>query len=402
MAFLYDQSPVGKGFNGDLFGRVKVSSPFTLFDAAHRYDINNDFTSKTNGNGTITYNSNQSSVYLNVGSTSGDYVYFESRRVFTYQAGKSLQVLQTFVFNSPKTNLRQRVGYFSVDNGFFLELDGTTINLVRRSKTTGTVVETRVSQSQWNIDKLDGTGPSGYNLDLTKSQILFSEYEWLGVGSVRLGFVIDGKPIIVHQFNHANVISGVYMTTASLPVRYEIENTGTTSGNSTLQQICVTVISNGGYERKVSPTIVKMTTVKNLTSTSFIPLITIRLKSDRMDSVVIPSQYDVLADSSSGMLFEVALLRNSTLTGSSYVVSNSPNVEYDISATSMTDGTQQYIEYSTTSNKITTPLNTTQEYNFDLQLGRDLDGVSDTLTLAARAIIGTGTIIGSMTFYDLT
>lgn len=402
MAFLYDQSPVGKGFNGDLFGRVKVSSPFTLFDAAHRYDINNDFTSKTNGSGTITYNSNQSSVYLNVGSTSGDYVYFESRRVFTYQAGKSLQVLQTFVFNSPKTNLRQRVGYFSVDNGFYLELDGTTVNLVRRSKTSGTVVETRVSQSQWNIDKLDGTGPSGYTLDLTKSQILFSEYEWLGVGSVRLGFVIDGKPIIVHQFNHANVISGVYMTTASLPVRYEIENTGTTSGNSTLQQICVTVISNGGYERKVSPTIVKMTTVKNLSSTSFIPLITIRLKSGRMDSVVIPSQYDVLADSSSGMLFEVAMIRNSTLTGSSYVASNSPNVEYDISATSMTDGTQQYLEYSTASNKITTPLNTTQEYNFDLQLGRDLNGVSDTLTLAARAITGTGTIIGSMTFYDLT
>jgi hypothetical protein len=402
MSFLYDQSPVGKGFNGDLFGRVKVSEPLTLFDDSERYEISPTFSIKTGGNGTTTSNLNQSSMSMTVGTSSGDYVYRESKRIFTYQPGKSLQVLQTFVFNSPKTNLRQRVGYFSVENGFYLELDGTTINLVKRSKSSGEVVETRVPQSQWNVDKLNGTGPSGYTLDLTKSQILFSEYEWLGVGSVRMGFAIDGKFIIVHQFNHANVISGVYMTTANLPVRYEIENTGVTSSASSLQCICVSVISNGGYERKVTPTISRMTTMKNLTSTSFIPLLTIRMKSGRTDSIIIPNTINVLADSTSGMTYEVALIRNATLTGASYINTDSNNVEMDITASALTGGTQVYVDYASTSNKVTTPINEPQQYNFDMQLGRTIDGVSDTLTLAARAISGTGTIIGSLSFYDLT
>jgi hypothetical protein len=153
---------------------------------------------------------------LAVTTTSGSKVYRETLRVFPYQPGKSLLILSTFVFNEAKTNLRQRAGYFDNNNGFFLELSGTTLSFVRRSYVSGTLVETKIPQSDWNTDKLDGTGLSGITLDMTKAQILWSDMEWLGVGSVRMGFVIDGVLITCHTFNHANIISSTYITTATL------------------------------------------------------------------------------------------------------------------------------------------------------------------------------------------
>jgi len=147
-----------------------------------------------------------------------------------------------------KTGLTQRVGYYGADNGFYLEQAGSSVSFVKRSVVTGSLVNTSVLQTNWNGDKLDGSGPSGLTLDLTKAQILWMDLEWLGVGSVRMGFVINGQFILCHTFNHANIIASTYITTASLPLRYEIFNTAGTSGTSTLKQVCSTVISEGGYE----------------------------------------------------------------------------------------------------------------------------------------------------------
>jgi hypothetical protein len=140
--------------------------------------------------------------------------------------------------NEGKANLRQRVGYYDNRNGIFLERAGNTAYIVKRSSVSGTPVDTRIQQNVWNNDALSGTGSSGKNLNLDKAQIFFTDVEWLGVGSVRAGFVIDGELIIAHQFNHANLESNVYMTTATLPVRYEIENIGITTSSSNLKQIC--------------------------------------------------------------------------------------------------------------------------------------------------------------------
>jgi hypothetical protein len=171
----------------------------------------------------------------------------ETTKVFSYQPGKSLLVLNTFVMNSPKENLRQRIGYFGADNGMYFEIGMEQHRyFVERSLSTGT--ETVVAQANWNIDKLDGTGVSGITLDITKAQILWMDIEWLGLGTVRMGFVIDGKFIHCHSFHHANFIESTYITTASLPLRYEIANTGITTSSSTLKQVCSTVISEGGYE----------------------------------------------------------------------------------------------------------------------------------------------------------
>ena len=148
------------GMAVDAFGRARISTPLTLFDSFNRYADNGKFNYSNTAGGTYGFISNTSSIDMTLTTTSGASVYRETKKVFAYQPGKSLQVLITFVMNTSKTNLRQRVGYFGSNNGFFLEQNGTTIQFVKRSSVTGSVVDTPITQSNWNIDKLDGTGPS--------------------------------------------------------------------------------------------------------------------------------------------------------------------------------------------------------------------------------------------------
>lgn len=403
MSHLYDQSPLGKGFSLDMFGRLKTGEAFTIFDSQNRYKVSEDFSNSTT-NGNVTYNANTSSIKLNVNQASGDKVYYETKKVFPYQPGKSLQVLQTFNFNSAKANLRQRAGYFSTQNGFFLEQDGSNICLVKRSYVTGSVIETKVTQSTWNQDKLDGTGVSGFTLDLSKAQLMFSEYEWLGVGSVRMGFAIDGKFIIAHQFDHANRTSSTYITTATLPVRYEIENTGTTASNSALEQICTTVISNGGYERLTEAwTATRTTGISSVgVASGYAPIVSIRLASDRTDAVILPSDIHVTGDGN-GSIYEYALIRNATITGGVWVVhtESNGNIEYNSNATSMSGGTvvQAGIFVSTTQSAGQAA--SLGEFRFDLQLGRDQTPTSDTITLSIRHLNTGGTVYGSLGWIDL-
>ena len=390
---------------GDLFGRTKISQPTTLFDASHIYQDNGQFADSISGAGaSVSYLVNQSSASLNVGTVSGEYVYRESYKVFTYQPGKSLQVFQTFVFNTAKTGLRQRAGYFSSENGFYLEQDGSDVYLVKRSYISGMVSNTRIAQSDWNRDRLDGTGPSGVTLDLSKAQILFSEYEWLGVGSVTMGFVINGNVIIAHQFNNANEISSVYITTATLPVRYEIENTDTTASSSSMKQICVSVISNGGYEKKSVQGIARRTTsVSASVAGTIYPLVSIRLASDRLNAVVLPSQYH-LQPTASGS-YEYFLIKNGTLTGASYNTSAFPNVDYDVTASAITDGTIIEHGYFDATAQAAAPALISADYNFAYQLGRNsFTSTSDVITLAFSTLTSTGSpaAIGSLGFYDLT
>jgi hypothetical protein len=386
-------------FRTDMFGRIKISEGYSLFDSSHRYSQNGDFSDITETGATVTHLINESTAALNVTTTSGSKVYRETKKVFPYQPGKSLQVLQTFVFAPPKTNLRQRAGYFSRQNGFYLEQDGTNVYFVKRSYVTGSVVETRIPQSEWNVDTLDGNGPSDIVLDLTKAQILFSEYEWLGVGSVRLGFAIDGYFIIAHQFNHANLISSVYITTASLPVRYEIENTGTTASASTLKQVCISVISNGGYFKSTNTrSVIRPDTT---IATTLYPLIAVRMASGKTDSVIVPSLFALFPTTADD--YEYSVTRNPTsITGGSWETHASGNVEYNISATAMVGG-ERLLEgfFSSTNQSSVTEKSDT--VNLALQLGRtNADTpVSDILVLSAKVVAGTGGVKSSLGWFDL-
>lgn len=397
--------PVNVNFYGtalDAFGRARFSQPYTLFDSQNRYEKNDLWSETTATGGTVTYTADESTVNLNVTTSSGSEVVRQTYRSFSYQPGKSLLTFNTFVMPAAQANQRLRIGYFSTQNGVFLERDGTTVYIVRRTYVTGAAVDTRVAQADWNGDKLNGTGDSGFTLDLTKAQILWNDFEWLGVGSVRVGFVIDGQTIICHTFQNANNLTAVYMTTAILPLRYEITNTGATAASATLKQICSSVISEGGYEKKVALNVARMTTANASIGSSFVPLVSLRLASGRTGAVVIPDGYSVLPTAASSVTFEVVLVKNPTLTGASWASTTSTNVEADLSATSYTGGTivqQQFVLASTQSSGITSGGG---DYNWDLQLGADLAGTSDIYTLAIRALSGTQTAIGALSFWDLT
>ena len=338
---------------------------------------------------------------MDVTTASGDKVIRQSKRRFPYQPGKSLLAMATFVMGAAQTNLRQRVGYFDTDNGVFLQLDDDELSFVLRSYVTGSVSDTRkVAKSSWNVDKFDGTGPSKLTLDITKAQIVFFDFEWLGVGSVRCGFVINGKLYLAHVFHNANSVSTTYMTTAILPVRYEIEAKAGISSAAKLKQICSTVISEGGYQQKTALSWARMTTDTAL-STSFEPLVSIRLNASRLGAVVIPARFTLLPQTSPAD-FEFALIKNTTLTGASYTTGTFANVDFDVAATALSGGIIVDQGYLSSSNQSGGAFEQSEVYNFDLQLGVTIGGTSDVYTLAARGLSGTPDIIGALAFWDLT
>jgi hypothetical protein len=393
------------GTNTDAFGRVRVSQPYTLFDSQNRYAIDNQFDTSTATGGSTTYLPNEASVRMDVTTSSGSEVVRQSYRCMPYQPGKGLLCLATFVMNSPKTGLRQRAGYFGTQNGVFIQQNDSTVSFVLRSYISGSVSDARtVNQADWNGDKLDGTGDSGYTLDLTKAQILWMDFEWLGVGSVRCGFIINGEYIVCHTFENANDITSVYMTTAVLPVRYEITNTAATASASSLKQICSSVVSEGGYEQTSIEHVARRTTTRTSISTTFLPLVSIRLASAALNAVVLPAKFNVMP-TSTGDDFEVILAKNCTgLTSASWAaVASDANVEMDTSATAMTLGTIVDIQYVKATNQSSGTINQPAGYNWDLQLGSSLTGTSDIYTLGIRVLSGSaGAAIGSLTFYDLT
>ncbi len=397
------------GTNVDAFGRVRVSQPYTLFDSQNRYAADNQFEVSTTGTGTSSFLSNEATVKLEVTGAGVGSVIRQTYRSFPYQPGKGLLILTTFVMDSSTSaNLTQQVGYYNTQNGVFFKRTGSTNSFVLRSNSTptpGTPSDTRiVNQSSWNGDKLDGTGDSGFTLDTTKAQILWMDFEWLGVGSVRCGFIIDGQYIVCHTFTNANEISSVYMTTAILPLRYEIVTT-TAAVAASMKTICCSVVSEGGFEQTSIDHVARRTTVLGTIGTTFLPVVSIRLASGRTGAVVIPNRVQILPTTSQN--YEIALVKNPTLTGATWAstVPSNSNVEFDVAATAMTGGTiaqTNFLASNTAGGTGGTSF--ANAYNFDLQLGATIAGVSDIYTVGIRTVSGatTGDAVGSLSFFDLT
>jgi hypothetical protein len=386
----------------DAFGRLRVSNPLTIFDSKNVMSKNNLFDESLTGSGTVSYTANKSTVNLNVTAASGDKVIRQSKRVMSYQPGKSLLIFNTFVMQEPEANLKQKVGTFDANNGIFFMADGATLKIVRRTYTSGSPVDTEKSQSEWNGDKLNGTGASGYSLNVDKASILFTDYEWLGMGAVRVGFVIDGKFIVAHTFYNANSLDTVYMQTANLPIRYEIETTGTISGAATLQQVCSSALIEGGYAPQGIQQMIGTASLGgvNLTTAgTFYNLATIRLKSSRPYAVIVSQGFDASAVSNSD--FEVQLRLNATPSTAFSYTSYSDNVEYDLTGTTtITGGT--IIGKAYLSGKASNSIQFGDGFNFDYQLGQTISGTSDTLTLTAKGASNGDDVVGNLKWVDLT
>jgi hypothetical protein len=387
----------------DAFGRQRVSSPLTLFDSSHRYKDNGLWNTSTASGGAAVFSPNEGLVNLNVNTTNGSEVLRETSKVFSYQPGKSLLVLNTFVMAPAQTNLRQRVGYFGTQNGIYIQLNNNTLSFVERSLVTGVVTESVVNQSAWNADKMDGTGPSGVVLDITKAQILFMDIEWLGEGTVRLGFIIDGNFILCHRFNHANLITSTYITTASLPLRYEITNTGITASPSTLKQVCSTVISEGGYELRGAQQAIGTPITAPRTfavAGTFYPIVGVRLLSTKLDAIAILTAVSLIG-LGNGKNYAWRVLNGTIITGGSWIPAGvDSSVEYNLTGTSTTGGRVLAQGYVNSSNQGSPSINILKEALFSTQLERNsFTGVTYEIVIE-MAIDATGGTLGAYASVD--
>lgn len=400
----------------DAFGRLRVSNPLTLFDSQHRYQVNDKFVTSNTGsaNANTSYIVHQSAIDLNVGTPATDSVLRETKRVFAYQPGKSLLVMSTFVMANAQANLTQRVGYFNTDNGVFLEKSNNDVYLVLRSNSTGTITETKIAQSNWNTDTFDGSANSyatsvGHGgLNTTKTNIFWIDVEWLGVGDVRCGFVVDGLMVPAHIFHNDNIRSEPYMTTACLPIRYEIFNTGVTANNSTLKQICSTVVSEGGYtlEGKARSISIPITTPKDLpTAGTFTPILSLRLKDSFKDAIAILKDVEFFGVTNNTS-YRYKIIIGGTLTGASWVsaASDSP-LEYDITATAISGGRDAQVGYvNVSAGAGGAAVNLGRETLFAYQFEREPFTSSNSgiiITLAATGAANGNDGVGAMTWEEV-
>jgi hypothetical protein len=327
----------------DAFGRLRVSNPVNQWTSEFQYNLHPlYFDEVTATNGTVSHLPNESGASLAVTTDNGSKAIMQTFEYFRYQPGKSQVIAMTFVADSQQASTDMRIGYFDDDNGFFLELTGaSTINFVRRTKTSGSVANNKVAQASWNIDKLDGSGVSGETIDFTKGQILWIDLQWLSLGRIRMGFDIGGELLYAHEFDAANVLDVPSTTTGNLPVRWEIVNTAAPAGAKTLTAICSTVFSEGGIDRELGHPFTHGNGVTTRTiSTTPIPIISIR-PATTFNSItnrvkIRPESIDILTDKD---VFVQLIYAPSSITNVSW---QSPathsSIETDIAGTAIAGG----------------------------------------------------------------
>jgi hypothetical protein len=410
MSYLFNNEVGFVGNAVDGFNRLKISAPYTLFDSQHRYQMNDKWDTFGVTGGTATFAINESVVHMMVGVTLGSKVTRETKRVFAYQPGKSLLIINTFTMNTPKDGLLQRVGYFGISggatfgvpaNGVYLQQDGLTLSICLASQSLNTI--TKIEQSSWNGDKFDGNGASGRTLDVTKGNIFWTDIEWLGVGDVRTGFFVDGRPVIAHTFHNDNVHPTTYMTTAVLPCRYELENKTAQASGSTMHQICSTVMSEGGYEgfsKRYNITKSGSTLATLTTAGVQYPIIALQLNSQRLDSVIIPSNISAVIEPGTNnkpQTVQYRILLNPTLTGNTWTTHFNGNVDYNITATAVSGGTDIIGGYISSSGSL--DISSINDFNF--QLGRTQRGISDTFVLTMTPLVDGTQITADMSWFEL-
>ena len=381
------------GTNLDAFARLRVSNPHTLFDSTLRYtDDTRNWSTANTANSSYSVNGDASLLNMVVGTSSGAYVVRQTKRHFLYQPGKSLLTLNSFNMQ-PKANVIQRVGNFSANNGVYLENDGTNTYIVLRSKSSGTVSNTKVIQSSWSENTLS-------SLNIDKAQLFWTDFEWLGVGSVRAGFVIDGEFVTCHKFHHANANTGTYMGTATLPIRYEIENVGPTASNTTLQQICSTVMSEGGHTPRVATRSIS-TTLAGLamSDVTYRPLIAIRLKSGRDGGVVVPAVANLFGLQTTP--FNYKILQDATVSGGAWVsAGDESHVEYNITATAVSGGNNLLQGMFMGGAGVNQTNIDFKKYNSSYQLRTRIDGAMETFVIAAVATTNNDDAVATLTWEE--
>lgn len=390
---------VTDGVHNDAFNRLRVSSPMTIFDSKQIFDSQPLFwdDQQTVGTGTSsTHSVDTASTVMGVSNvTTGTRVRQTFQR-FNYQPGKSQLLLMTFVLGAGSAGITKRIGAFYADNGIFLEDHNGGLSYVERSKSTGSVVDTKVARADWD-DPMDGTGESGIDLDFTKTQIMFLDIEWLGVGTVRFGFIVDGVIHIAYKSHHANLLSEVYISTPNLPLRYEISNSGS-GGASTLKHICSSVMSEGGVDTLGVLRHIDNPGVSTLATGNKYAMLGIRLKDTHLGAVVkIEGMSSLSATANDQAHWELIL--NPVVTGT-FTYVDQTNSAVQIATGAVTNTVTGGIEID--GGYFSTAIPQTITIPSALRLGSKIDGTRDTMVLVVRPITNNITVHASMTWRELS
>ena len=329
----------------DAFGRNRVSEPYTLGDYKHLYGLDPNFLDVVGNGGSISFQPNQACARLATTTSSNSFAIHQTKFYHQYMPGKSQLIISSFNLYTAVPGVIKRTGYFDNSNGVFFQQDGDgTLKLVIRTDTSGSAIDAEVkTQAQWNVDKCNGTGASGFNLQIDQTQIFFIELQWLGVGRVRCGFVHNGNYVVAHEFFHDNILPVVYMSNPNLPVRCEIESIGSNPA-AYFDQICSTVISEGGYVESGQDWAYENTVLRSVASGATLPVFAIRLKNsfNTYQNRIIArlSKYQIFS-TNQPLSYRVVKLPSSTsiTTGASWIpVDNDSGIEYNVGAAAISGG----------------------------------------------------------------
>lgn len=376
---------------GDAFGRLRVSNNHILFSSQLNYDkLPLLWGERLVGTASsATYNYNTSSCILTAGSGLNDESTRQSKKYLLYRAGQSHTALLSFGNFTTTTGFKKQVGYFDDNDGIFLEASGGTYYIVKRSSVSGSVVDTKIAQANWNLNKLNNSSISPY-LNWSAANILVIDLQWLGVGRVRVGFDLNGVIVYAHEFSHAGNLNlaDVYMRTASLPCRYGITNTsGTPLTVANMKQICSSVVREGGDELEGYQGSAFTFNTQTATTTPR-SAYSIRLKDEYNKATIRPMNITGINNGSARVLIQVIL--NPTLTGTLVWTSNSTQItEQSITQLNYTAGTghvlSSYVLSSTTQSKEGVDLGIDNA----LSLHTDINGNRDIICVIATSATGT-------------
>lgn len=327
----------------DAAGRLRSSSNFPYFDNHNQYGINlRDWVGLNVGTGVQTHVPNEGAIQLSTGGLlAGAACTRQTRLNWRCFPGRSSLVYLSGLIGNWVAGAVKRVGLFDNDDGVFLQVNSTGIAFVKRTSITGVAVDSEVIyQADWEIDKLDGTGPSGETLDLTEYQTIFIDILYTTVGRIRCGFVIHGKTIICHEFHSGDTPLNTVLKTPHLPIRADVTNTGAAASIATLKFRGSCIQIEGGTGELNRGYLNTGTTGNKIACSATRPVISIRAKA-LLNGLpnrgwVVPYDFSLLA-SGNDARYDVYV--GATLTGASWVSAAADSAgEYDISATAFTGG----------------------------------------------------------------
>ena len=235
----------------DSFGKLRVSGATILGDYTFKEGLlPGMFAGRRIGSATITHDDVVHCAVLANTTASGDIAAFTSNVYHHYFPGISqLAVMTVACGDAGKAGLTRRWGYFDASNGFmFAQVNGVFRCQVRSDRSGSAALIADVAQADFNVDKLDGTGPSGMNIALTDDNIYWIDIQWLGAGRVRFGTYYQGQRVICHEYYHEGNGGLPHSTSGSLPVCFAQANTSTTASSSEMRAWCAAVLTEASID----------------------------------------------------------------------------------------------------------------------------------------------------------